>query len=146
MQLFCDISDYPVAFLLIMCQIGKVTREVKCYCITCYQSLRFFGALFYLEGAAYLPHGLRSSYLTLFLVSIVNIQQSNAGVSRRVVMGDTRPPSHQSPHLGLPGSLQGLFPESPRCRLPEINQVALISSNVMYQHHSPTRIDTEGGG
>lgn len=53
--------------------------------------------------------------------------------------------SHQGPHLGVPGSLQGLFSEGPGCRLPEINYVALIPSDIMYQHHAPTGKDTESG-
>lgn len=92
MQLFCDISDYPVAFLLpyyVPDRQGCQRSQVLLYYLL--SITQIFWCIILFGGAAYLPHGLRSSYLTLFLVSIVNIQQSNAGVSRRVVKGDTPP-------------------------------------------------------
>lgn len=98
MQLFCDISDYPVAFLLpyyVPYRQGHQRSQVLLYYLL--SITQIFGAVFYLGGLPISLMGLRSSYLTLFLVSIVNIQQSNAGVSRRVVKGDTPPFSPESP-------------------------------------------------
>ena len=51
MQLFCDISDYPVAFLLPFYVSDRQGRQRSQVLFTaCYQSLRFFCALFYFGG------------------------------------------------------------------------------------------------
>lgn len=51
MQLFCDISDYPMAFLLLSYVPDRQGRQRSQVLFTaCYQLLRFFGALFYFGG------------------------------------------------------------------------------------------------